>query len=77
MRQNTQYKTGQSLIEIIIAIALAAFFMGMTVISLSFTSTKYNDYIEEKKAYEIITTQKPINEQNLGKFLTLNKNITN
>ena len=77
MRQNTQYKTGQSLIEIIIAIALAAFFMGMTVISLSFTSTKYNDYIEEKGAYTIITTQKPINEQNLGKFLTLNKNITN
>jgi len=77
MKKNIQLKSGQSLIEIVIAIALATFFMGMTIISISFTSSKYNAYIEKKGAYEIITKQKPINEQNLGKFLTLNKNISN
>jgi len=65
----------QSLIEIVMAIALAAFFMGITVLGLSLTSDKYLSYAEKKNALDLLKFQKSKNELNLGKFLADNKSL--
>ncbi len=75
LRGNKNQKSGQSLIEIVMAIALAGFFMGMTVMSLAFTNTRYVSFIEKKIGFDLLKRQKLINEMNLGRFLAMNKSI--
>jgi len=75
MYKNPKKLKAQSLIEIVMAIALAAFFMGMTVIGLSFTNGRQTNYLAKKNAFDILTKQKLKNEVNLGRFLSANKSI--
>ena len=65
----------QSLIEIVMAIALAAFFMGITVMGFVLTSGKYANYNARKNAFDILSKQKIKNEVNLGRFLSSNKSL--
>lgn len=69
-------RSGQSLIEIVVAIALAAFFMGSTIVGLGFSSTRYSGYVQKKQAFDILKKQKSSNEVNLGRFLSQYKNIS-
>jgi hypothetical protein len=65
----------QSLIEIVMAIALAAFFMGITVMGFALTSGKYANYNARKSAFDVLAKQKIKNEINLGRFLSFHKSL--
>lgn len=66
-------KSSQALIEIIVAMALAMFFLSAFVANLGFITTRYADYQQKKYGYDLMKNQKTLNDKNLSYFLTANK----
>ncbi len=70
-------RKSQSLVELILSIALSIFFLSAFILNLSFITNKFSDYKDKNYAYQVLKKQKENNDRNLAYFLAQNKMVDN
>lgn len=70
-------RKSQSLIELVLSIALAIFFLTAFIVNLAFITTKFSDYKDKYYAYQLVKEQKKLNDRNLAYLLANNKIVSN
>lgn len=68
-------KQSQALIELIIGIALAVFFLSIFIVNVAFITNQFSSYKQKAYAYQINSNQKSINDRNVAYFLADHKII--
>lgn len=66
-------RKSQALIELIISIALAVFFLTAFIVNISFVTTKFSEYKEKNYATLLGRGQKEMNDRNIAYFVAMNK----
>jgi hypothetical protein len=68
-------KLSQSLIELVISVALTMFFLTAFVVNLAFVTNRFSEYQNKYYAYQVIKEQKKIDDRNLAYTLANTKMV--